>query len=137
MPEYLKPVPTMSADTKPFWEGCKRHELLLQWCRDCQKYQFFPRAICSHCWGQDLEWRKSSGRGKVYTYTVVHQNKAPGFRDEVPYVLAYVELEEEVRLLTNIVGCGPQEVRIDMPVEVVFEDATPTVSIPKFRPRGA
>jgi uncharacterized OB-fold protein len=70
----------------------------------------------------------------VYTFTVTHQNQAPGFRDELPYVLAYVELEEGVRLLTNIVGCPPDEVRIGTPVEVVFDDVTTEVTLPRFRP---
>lgn len=74
------------------------------------------------------------GRGTIYTFTVTHQNQAPGFRDALPYVLAYVELAEGVRLLTNIVDCAPEAVRIGMPVEVVFEDVTPAVTLVKFRP---
>ena len=76
----------------------------------------------------------ASGRGTVYTFTVTHQNQAPGFREALPYVLAIVELAEGVRLLTNIVGCAPDAVRIGMPVEVVFEDVTPEITLPKFRP---
>ncbi len=70
----------------------------------------------------------------MYTFTVCHQNQSPGFRDALPYVLAYVELDDGVRLLTNIVGCDPQTVRIGMPVEVVFEDVTPEVTLPWFKP---
>ena len=77
-----------------------------------------------------------AARGTVYTFTVTHQNQAPGFRDELPYVLAYVELDEGVRMLTNIVDCAPDAVRIGMPVEVVFEDVTPEVTLPKFKPAG-
>ena len=70
----------------------------------------------------------------MYTYTVTYQNQSPGFRDQLPYVLAYVELEEGVRLLTNIVGCAPEDVTIGMPVQVTFEDVTPDVTLPKFKP---
>jgi hypothetical protein len=78
---------------------------------------------------------RATGRGTVHTFTVTHQNQAPGFREELPYVLAIVELEEGPRLMTNVVGCAPDAVRIGMPVEVVFEDVTPDVTLPKFRPR--
>jgi uncharacterized OB-fold protein len=77
---------------------------------------------------------RASGKGSVYTFTVTHQNQAPGFRGEVPYVLAVVELAEGVRMMTNVVGCAPEDVRIGMPVEVVFEDVTPEVALPRFRP---
>jgi uncharacterized OB-fold protein len=77
---------------------------------------------------------RARGRGTVYSFTVTHQNQTPGFRDEVPYVLAIVELEEGPRLMTNIVGCAPDAVRIGMPVEVVFDDVTADVTLPKFRP---
>jgi len=85
----------------------------------------------------DVEWFLCSGRGEIYTFTVTHQNQAPGFREALPYVLAYVTLEEGVQMLTNIVDCPPDEVRIGMPVEVTFEDVTDDIAIPRFRPRGA
>ena len=83
-----------------------------------------------------VEWVRCSGKGTVYTFTVTYQNQGAGFRDELPYVLAYVELEEGVRMLTNVVGCKPEDVCIGMPVEVVFEDVTPEATLPKFRPRA-
>jgi hypothetical protein len=80
------------------------------------------------------EWVRASGRGRVYTFTITRQNQAPGFREELPYVLAIVELDEGPRLMTNVVGCAPDAVRIGMAVEVVFDDVTPEVTLPKFRP---
>ena len=77
---------------------------------------------------------RSRGTGKVYTFTITYQNTAPGFREALPYVLAYVELDEGLKLLTNIVDCRPEEVRIGMPVAVVFDDVTPEVTLAKFRP---
>jgi hypothetical protein len=134
--KYPKPLPRIDEESKGFWEACQRHELYLQRCRACGTFRHSPRALCPACLSSDTEWVRSSGRGTVYTFTVTYQNQAAGFRDELPYVLAYVELEEGVRLLTNIVGCAPDAVRIGMPVEVVFDDVTPEVTLPRFRPVG-
>ena len=131
---YKKPLPRVDEESRGWWEALVRHELYFQRCRDCGKKRFYPRAVCPNCLSSNTEWVRASGKGTVYTFTVTHQNQAPGFRDALPYVLAYVELDEGVRLLTNIVGCAPEEVRISMPVEVVFEDATPLTTLPKFRP---
>ena len=108
----------------------------MQQCGACGARRYYPRALCPSCLSSDTAWVLSSGRGTVYTYTVTYQNQAPGFREELPYVLAYVELDEGVRMLTNIVGCAPEDVKIGMPVEVTFEDVTPDVTLPKFKPQG-
>ena len=131
---YKKPLPRIDEESKGFWEACQRHELYVQRCRACGAYRYYPRALCPTCLSDDTAWVLSSGRGTVYTYTVTYQNQSAGFRDALPYVLAYVELEEGVRMLTNIVDCTPEDVRIGMPVEVIFEDVTAEVTLPKFRP---
>ena len=133
-PKYTKPLPRIDEESKGFWEACQRHELYLQRCGQCGTLRHYPRALCPRCLSDRIEWVRSSGRGTVYTFTVTHQNQSPGFRDALPYVMAYVELDECVRLLTNIVGCTPEQVRIGMPVEVIFEDVTPAVTLPKFKP---
>ena len=136
MPEtrYSKPLPRIDEESKGFWEACQRRELMIQRCGQCGTLRYYPRALCPTCLSDAVEWVRASGRGTVYTFTVTHQNQAPGFRDALPYVLAYVELAEGVRMLTNIVDCAPDAVRVGMPVEVVFEDATPAVTLPKFKP---
>ena len=131
---YSKPLPRIDEESKGYWEACQRRELVIQRCGACGVLRHYPRALCPRCLSDAVEWVRCSGRGTVYTFTVTHQNQAPGFRDALPYVLAYVELDEGVRLLTNIVECAPEAVRIGMAVEVVFEDATPAVTLPKFRP---
>ena len=131
---YTNPVPRIDEESKGFWEACQRHELYLQRCRACGVLRHRPRALCPACLCDDTEWVLSSGRGAVYTFTVCLQNQAPGFRDAVPYVLAYVDLDDGVRMLTNIVECDPAAVHIGMPVEVVFDDVTPAATLPKFRP---
>jgi hypothetical protein len=128
------PVPRLDEESKGFWEACRRHELYVQRCGACGAMRFYPRALCPSCLSDQTQWVRCSGRGTVYTFTVTHQNLAPGFRERLPYVMAYVELEEGVRLLTHIVGCAPDAVRIGLPVEVVFEDLTPEVAVPVFRP---
>jgi uncharacterized OB-fold protein len=131
---YRKPLPRIDEDSRGFWEALARHELYFQRCRDCGTKRFYPRALCTNCLSSATEWVRASGHGTVYTFTVTQQNQAPGFREELPYVLAIVELEEGVRLMTNVVGCAPDAVRINLPVEVVFDDVTAEVTLPKFRP---
>ena len=134
MPEWNKPLPTISGETKPYWDHCRRGELLIQKCDSCEEYQFYPRGICANCWSNDIQWVTASGKGTVWTFTVTYQNGTPGFADEVPYVLALVELEEGVRMFTNIVDCDPTSVCIGMPVEVTFVRATDQITVPYFKP---
>jgi uncharacterized OB-fold protein len=133
---YKKPLPRIDEESKGFWEACQRRELYLQQCRSCGARRYYARALCPACLSDDTQWVRCSGRGSVYTYTVTYQNQAAGFRDQLPYVLAYVELEEGMRLLTNIVGCSPETVYVGMPVVVDFEDATSDITLPKFKPAG-
>lgn len=130
-----KPLPRPTPETQPYWDGCKRHELLLPRCLDCGRFHFYPRALCPHCWSRNLEWVKATGRGKLYSYVINHR-PAPGFEQDAPYVIAVVELDEGVRLMSNIVGVEPDPAKLplDMPLEAVFEDVSPEVSLPKFRP---
>jgi len=134
MGEYTKPLPDITPESRPFWEGCRRHELLIQRCRSCGVFQHYPRGVCARCWRADLEWRRSAGRGTVYTFTVTHRTQARGFKDEVPYIVACVELEEGVQVLTNLVDCDPASVAIGMTVQVTFEDVSPDWSLPRFKP---
>lgn len=132
-----KPIPRIDEESRGHWEACRRHQLRIQRCRGCGTFRYHPRTICPECLSSEVEWVLSSGRGTVYTFTVTHQNQAPGFREDLPYVLAYVELEEGVLLLTNVVDCAPAAVSIGLPVEVVFEDVSDEVAVPRFRPRAA
>jgi len=129
-----KPLPRVDEESRGFWEALARHELYVQECGGCGTRRYYPRALCPRCLGDRTVWVRARGRGTVYSFTVTHQNQAPGFREALPYVLAVVELEEGVRLMSNVVGCAPDAVRIGMPVEVVFEDVTPEITLPKFRP---
>lgn len=132
--KYLKPLPQMDEEIRPWWEALQRHELYIQKCRECGDLRFHPRAQCTNCLSSSTEWVRCSGRGSVYTFTTTFQNNAPGFRESLPYIMAWVELDEGVKMLTNLVECRPEEVKIGMPVEVVYEDVTPQVTLAKFRP---
>jgi uncharacterized protein len=131
--DYKKPLPRLDEENRWFWEACARHELYLQKCATCGTLRFYPRALCPSCLSSETEYVRASGRGKIYTFTVTHQNQAPGFRDELPYVMAYVELDEGPRILTNVIHTPPDAVKIGMPVEVVFEDIDEDLAIPKFQ----
>jgi uncharacterized OB-fold protein len=130
--EYGKPLPHPSPTSGPFWEAARRHELTLQQCGACGKFIYYPRPLCPHCFSDRLEWKKVSGRGTVYSYTVARYSPTPAFK-EVPFVLAIVELDEGPRMTTNVVA-PPEQVRIGMPVTVAFEDVTPECTLVKFKP---
>lgn len=132
--EIEHPKPVADWETRGYWEGAGRHELVLQRCRRCGTVQHRPRALCVTCMGGEIEHFVASGRGSVWTFTVTEQNQVPPFRDATPYVLAYVELEEGPRLLTNIVGCAPDDVRIGMPVVAEFRADADGLAVPVFRP---
>jgi len=131
--EYGKISLKPNADNKPFWDGCKEHQLRFQKCRNCGSVRWPASVVCPLCYSGDTEWIVASGKGKIYSFVVYHQAYHKAFESDVPYVVASVELEEGPRLLTNIVGCRPDEVRCDMPVEVTWEDINEELSLPKFK----
>jgi uncharacterized OB-fold protein len=134
--KYTKPLPTPSPETQRFWDGCKKHELWIPYCRPCQRSYWYPRDFCPHCGSRDVEWRKASGRGRLYTFAIHYRAFHPGWSDEVPYVTALIDLDEGVRLFSNLIGIepDPKVIRCEVPVKVVFEDVTPEVTIPKWQP---
>ena len=134
---YRKPIPMITPENERYWQGCKQHELWLRACRDCGPY-FYPRDLCPKCGRRDVEWRQMSGRGTLYTYAIVHRAPMPGFRGDVPFITAIVELEEGPRMMTNLIGIepDPERIKVGMPVEVSFEDITDEISLPKFRPQS-
>lgn len=131
---YTKPLPHIDEESRPFFEALQRHELYVQKCRECGDLRYHPRALCTNCLSSRTEWLRARGTGKIYTFTVTYQNQSAGFRESLPYVMAWVELDEGVKMLTNIIDCPPEQVKIGMPVEVAFEDVTPEVTLTKFRP---
>jgi uncharacterized protein len=133
-----KSLPQPTPESAPYWEGCRQHELRIQFCTECQKHFFYPRIFCPTCLSDAIEWRIVSGKGKLLTY-VISARPAPGFENETPYAIAIVQLDEGPHMMTNIVNTQitPENLPAGMAVEVVFEDINETVSLPKFQPVGA
>jgi uncharacterized protein len=128
-----RPAPLPDGVSAPYWKAAAEGRLLYQECPACGHRQLYPRPVCTNC-AATPEWRDSSGRGTVHTFTVIRQNHGKPFRDMIPYVVAMVELDEGPRLMTNIVDCDPESVRIGMAVEVQMEEVDDEVAIPMFKP---
>jgi len=135
---YTGPIPKPTPETKPFWDAAKQHVLRIQRCRDCAQHYFYPRPLCPQCLSRNVEWVDCSGRGRLHTY-VINYRPPRNFPTQQPFIIGIVELEEGARIMSNIVGVAadPQQLRCDMAVEVVFEDITDTITLPKFRPVSA
>ena len=132
--KYEKPLPARTPVSQEYWQALKRHELTIQKCRKCGKNIFYPREFCPDCLSEDLEWFKVSGKRKLHSYTVIHSTAYSEFRNELPIILGFVELEEGVHMVSNIVECKLQNLKVDMDVEVVFDDITKEFTLPRFRP---
>ena len=126
------PLPRPSELSQPHWDGCRDGVLRFQRCRDCGTAVFIPQPVCTGCFGDGLEWMASSGRGIVYSYTVVHRPQRPVFA--VPYTVVIALLEEGWYMLSNLVECDPADVAIGMPIEVVFRKMSEEITLPYFRP---
>ena len=133
MADYTRPIPQADEESKEFFEGARRHELMLMRCKNCGAWRLPSRPRCPDCWSTDTEWEKASGRGTLYSFGIMHQ-KFPGFEDEVPYNFAIVELEEGPRMVTNIVGVPDTELRVDMPVVAHYDDVADDATIVRFTP---
>jgi hypothetical protein len=132
---YTKPIPEITEELRPFFTAAREGRLVVQRCRGCGSLRFPPRQICSQCLGREAEWAAVCGRGTIYSFNVMHQVYHPGFASEAPYPVVLVELEEGCRVLSNLVGCPREKVVIGLPVEVVFEEVSDELRLPKFRPR--
>lgn len=127
-------LPTPDDFSLPFWQGAQEGRLLITRCGDCGKATYYPRPFCPSCWSEQIAWEQASGRATLYTYSVVHQNDLPPFPERVPYVAAVVDLEEGPRMMTNVVECPLEDLRVGMPLTVTFEERTEDVTVPVFRP---
>jgi len=139
MSEYNKPLPGMDGLTKEFYDFCKAEALHFQKCSSCGTFRHVPREMCAQCNSFEWQWAKSTGRGTIYSWVVINRALHPAFHDPnpeaVPMAPVVVEMEEGVRLLANMVDCPPDQLTMDMPVEVVYEAVTDEVTLPRFRRR--
>ena len=133
MSEHGRPLPVPSPESEPFWEGLRRDVFLLQHCAACGTINWFPRIACLACGAADLDWRPASGRGKLKTYSTVYRAMNDAWRSEVPYILAWVTLEEGVTMVTRLIKNGEGEPRLDAPVSVRFLDVGGGFKLPYFQ----
>ena len=132
--DYSKAIPIPGPESIPFWEGTRKHHLMIQKCNECGHHWFPPSTVCTECGSNNIEWVQSSGKGKIFSFVIFHRLYHKGWDGEIPYVVAVIELEEGARLLSNIINTPPDNVKCDMPVKVVFEEATNNLTLPKFTP---
>ncbi len=137
MNEYDKPMPIVTDLNRPHWEAAKEHRFVIQKCSDCGHVWFPPMSICNVCLSDRIEWVDSKGTGKVHSFIVYHQAWLPGWLKVTPYNVAIIELDEGPRFVNNIVGIENDDIQVDMPVRVVFEDVTSDTTIPRFTPLTA
>lgn len=133
MAEPGRIIPTPTPETQHYWDGAREGELRIQACNSCEQNYFPPRAFCPKCGSRDVRVVKASGKGRLYSYIINHL-PSPGYTP--PFTVAIVELEEGVRLMTNLleVEPDPAKLELDMPLEVTFEKLTDEISLPQFKP---
>ncbi|PQP18363.1 Zn-ribbon domain-containing OB-fold protein [Rhodococcus opacus] len=128
----VRPEPRPTAETAAYWNAAREERLVVQRCEQCGRHQFYPRAFCTACLSENIEWVDSAGAGTIYTFTVCRVPAHPSMADKVPYAVAVIELDEGVRLLTNIVDCPIDRIRVGARVEVRFERISAETILPQF-----
>lgn len=126
--------PRRTHETAPFWDACAEGRLVLPRCQRCGELIWYPRRFCPFCAGTEVSWIEVSGHGTVYSFTVMRRG-AGAYADAAPYVVAYVQLDEGPRVLTNVVGADPDQLEVGTPVRVVFDDAGDGEALFRFTPR--
>lgn len=134
--QWTKPLPAPDSVSGLYWSELARGRLLIQRCPGCGARQFYPRPICMAC-GSEPEWEEASGRGSVHTFTVIRQNGLPSFRDELPYVVAMIDLEEGPRVMGNVTGCPHSDVGVGMPVQAYALRASPDIGVLLWEPAAS
>ncbi len=127
-------LPWITEETAPFWNAARENKLLLQRCCDCGAFRHPPSPICPKCNSFAADWVEACGRGQVYSYTIVHHPVHAAVNEKVPYSIAIIELEEGPQVISSVVGCALSEVRVGMPVRVVFLDVAQETTLAYFQP---
>ena len=127
------PQPISNADSQPYWAAASERRLVIRECKACGKVHFMPRHLCPHCWSDQLEWIDAKGQGEVHSFSIIRRASDPAFASQVPYVVALIELDEGVRMMSNIVGEDALAVNIGDRVQVTFEDRGEGALIPQFQ----
>ena len=130
------PQPVANPDSAPYWNGARDGKLLIRRCLQCKAFHFMPRHLCPHCWSDRLEWVEAAGHATVHSFTVIRRAPMESFAPRVPYVVALLDLQEGVRMMSNVVGDDALDVAIGDAVSVCFEDRGDGTRIPQFRRSG-
>ena len=138
---YAKPLPYRTSWSGAFWDGVREHRFLIQRCAECDTPRFPPKPVCSNCWSDASREVEASGAGTVYSYTIVHRGGSPAFSADGPYAIVLVDLDEGVRIMSNLVkdeegypSVDPEDVKIGMKVRIVFDDVTDDITLPRVTP---
>jgi uncharacterized OB-fold protein len=126
--------PPTSDEAAPFWDATRARQLVLPWCRTCERPYWFPRAVCPRCLGTEIDWRPASGRATVYAVSVQHRPGMGRDAGDGPYAVALVDLAEGVRMMTNVLGCDPETVAVGQPVQVSWHALADGRHLPMFEP---
>jgi uncharacterized OB-fold protein len=131
---YTKPTPKMEPEAIPFWEYLRQHEMHIQHCHTCQKWFFPPSTNCPNCLTEEVAWKPVAGTGKVWAWVTMHQSYRPAYKEEVPYNLSIIKLDEGAKVWTNVVECQPEDVQIGMDVRIRYDDVTDDLTLARFVP---
>jgi uncharacterized OB-fold protein len=137
MSEITRPIPEITAELRPFFEASRQGQLVVQKCDSCGALRFPPRRLCANCLSRQSSWTPVSGEGEVYSFIVMHRVYHPAFASQVPYAVATVKLKEGARILSNVIGIDPHQIKCGMPVKVSFEKLNEEVTLPMFRPAAS
>ncbi|WP_019240965.1 MULTISPECIES: Zn-ribbon domain-containing OB-fold protein [Bacillus] len=133
---YQKPIPVKTPDNQPYWDAADRHELVLQKCETCQSYNHPPGPACAKCGSTELSWESQGSdiKGTLYSYVVSYRPFLPGFQDDLPTIIAVVQLDNlpEVKIIGNVLECSPQELQVGMPVKMIWQDITEDRALPQW-----
>ena len=133
MAEYRKPLPLPDLDSQAFWDSCRSHAMALQQCTTCKHFRYPPRPLCPHCHNPEGELKPVSGKGRVYVTLVMCRSPGSAWEQDVPYNVSMIELDEGVRIWSNVIGCPPENVTIGDRVTIAYEDVADSFSLPKFQ----
>lgn len=134
MSELTPVVPAPTEHGLPYWKSVRNHQLKFLRCEECGSWINYVKLLCPSCGSRELSWNVCSGKGKLYSYSILHRASSPAFKEKTPYVLAIVELEEGIKMMSHLINCDLAQVDVDMEVEVVFDDVDEQISVPYFQP---
>lgn len=133
---YQKPIPLKTQDNQSYWDAADRHELMLQKCQTCHAYNHPPGPACAKCGSTELNWESQGCHitGTIYSYVVSYRPFLPGFQDDLPTIIVVVQLDhlQEVKIIGNVLECPPEEIKIGMPVKMIWQDITEDRALPQW-----